>query len=88
MAKDEHIAAVQEALAICGCYPGSYDGVMGPRTKGAIQEFQKSAGLPADGIAGPNTHAAIAEQLGAKIVRANQLKGYFEGGAESAEDDL
>ena len=88
MAKDDHIAAVQEALAICGCYPGGYDGVMGPKTKGAIKEFQEAAGLTADGIAGPNTSTALAEHLGAKIVRANELKGYFSGGATSAVDDM
>ncbi len=88
MAKDENIASIQEALAICGCYPGSYDGVMGPKTKGAIKEFQGTVGLSADGACGPNTKAALAEHLGAKIVRASALKGYFEGGGTSASDDM
>ncbi len=89
MSKDDHIAAVQEALAICGCYPGSYDGVMGPKTRGAIKEFQNSCGLTADGVCGPMTQSKIAEHLGEKVVRAQHLKGYFEGADSiSAEDAL
>lgn len=35
------------------------DGIFGPRTKSAVQEFQRSQGLVADGIVGPLTLAAL-----------------------------
>jgi peptidoglycan hydrolase-like protein with peptidoglycan-binding domain len=41
------------------------DGVPGPRTKAAIEAFQKRAGIAADGIIGPNTLAALRTALGA-----------------------
>ncbi len=87
--KDDNTAAIQEALAICGCYPGSYDGVMGPKTRSAIKEFQTACGLKDDGVCGPMTKEHLATHLGEKIVRAQHLKGYF-GGADSvsAEDAL
>ena len=89
MKKDEHVAAVQEALTICGAYPGKCDGIMGPKTKSAIKAFQEKCGVEkCDGICGPITSKAISEKLGTMIVRASQLKGYFEGGSTSAADDL
>lgn len=88
MAKDDHVEAIQDALRICGCYPGKADGLMGPNTKRAIKEFQRNCGISDDGIAGPTTIAHLSEHLGEAIIRANTLKGYFAGGASSAEDDL
>ena len=51
-------AAVLDAqllLAAAGFYPGSYDGIYGPKTASATQSFQKSRGLAVDGIIGPKT---------------------------------
>jgi murein L,D-transpeptidase YcbB/YkuD len=35
------------------------DGIFGPVTKTAVEQFQKSAGLTVDGIVGPKTWAAL-----------------------------
>ena len=40
---------IQLALASKGYPSGAPDGVMGPSTRSAIQQFQKSLGLPATG---------------------------------------
>jgi outer membrane protein OmpA-like peptidoglycan-associated protein len=51
--------AIQQMLLAVGCKPGSIDGKNGPRTKGAVREFQKDHGLATDGDAGPKTRAAL-----------------------------
>ncbi|MEZ4287652.1 MAG: peptidoglycan-binding domain-containing protein [Polyangiales bacterium] len=85
---DQNIQALQEALALCGYTPGSADGKMGPRTRDAIRDLQRDAGIAVDGDVGPNTRAAIAKRLGETIVKAQHLKGFFEGGGRSIEDEL
>ena len=57
------LGAVQTALTKLGYQPGPPDGIMGPKTKGAICAFQKDAGLTVDGVAGPRTRGALAEAL-------------------------
>lgn len=55
---------VQGALAEVGFDPGPIDGIIGPRTVAALQQFQDSAGLVPDGIYGPRTKEALAKRLG------------------------
>jgi peptidoglycan hydrolase-like protein with peptidoglycan-binding domain len=43
------VAAVQERLTDLGYEAGPIDGLMGPKTRGAIRAFQKDAGLPVTG---------------------------------------
>ncbi len=88
MSKQENIAALQEALTLCGFSTGGKDGKMGPDTRGAIRGFQKSVGIGVDGSVGPATRAAIAEQLKVVAGRAQHLAGFFAGGGQSLEDDL
>ncbi len=73
----EDIRELQEALFLCGAYPGQPDGSMGPNTKKAIKQFQASHGLTSDGVAGPNTRAKLAEQLGVASARAITLVPKF-----------
>ena len=54
---------VQTALKNAGFYAGSVDGKIGPRTKSAIQEFQKAKGLKVDGKVGPKTWAEMEKYL-------------------------
>ena len=54
---------VQAALKNAGFYAGSVDGKMGPKTKKAIEEFQKAKGLKADGKVGPKTWAELEKYL-------------------------
>jgi peptidoglycan hydrolase-like protein with peptidoglycan-binding domain len=88
MALDENIAALQEALDICGCNPGQHDGMMGPRTRSAIRDFQQKAGIDVDGDVGPQTRSALARKLSEVAVRAQHLAGFFQGGGRSVEEEL
>ncbi len=55
--QDVHV--LQEALSSLGFACGDLDGILGAYTEGAILEFQRNTGLPADGIAGDDTFRAI-----------------------------
>ena len=63
----DSLAAVQTALGKLGYTPGTPDGIMGPKTRGAICAFQKGAGLQVDGIAGPRTRASLSAAVAALI---------------------
>jgi len=54
----DDVRAVQEALVGAG-FPVEVDGVYGPRTVAAVEEFQDREGLVADGIVGPATRARL-----------------------------
>ena len=57
--RSTEVANLQELLKKRGFYTGSADGLMGPKTRLAITEAQKSYGLAIDGIAGSQTIAAL-----------------------------
>lgn len=57
--RGEGVRALQEVLQSLDYYPHYVDGVFGPKTKKAVEEFQKSQGLVSDGIVGPATLAEI-----------------------------
>ena len=46
---------IQTALKNAGFYAGNIDGKIGPKSKKAIEDFQKANGLKADGKVGPKT---------------------------------
>ncbi|BBK33634.1 peptidoglycan hydrolase-like protein with peptidoglycan-binding domain [Stella humosa] len=50
---DPDVAWVQQALQRRGYTPGAPDGVMGERTRRAIEAFQRDNGLPVDGTINP-----------------------------------
>jgi peptidoglycan hydrolase-like protein with peptidoglycan-binding domain len=54
---------IQTALKNAGFDPGSIDGKIGPKTKKAVEDFQKANGLDADGKVGPKTWAALSKYL-------------------------
>lgn len=51
--------AVQARLKQLGFDPGALDGVLGPRTRAAVIQFQTAQGLTPDGIVGPLTRSAL-----------------------------
>lgn len=52
---NEEIVKIQTALAARGYHPGPLDGRDGPKTRRAIQAFQRDAGLDPDGVVGTLT---------------------------------
>ena len=54
---------IQAALKNAGFDPGKIDGKMGPRTRQAIKDFQKSKGLVPDGVVGPKTWNLLGKHL-------------------------
>ena len=56
---------IQTALKNAGFYTGTVDGKIGPKTKKAVEEFQKANGLKADGKVGPKTWTLLGKYLSA-----------------------
>jgi murein L,D-transpeptidase YcbB/YkuD len=54
---------IQTALKNAGFYAGEIDGKIGPKSKKAIEEFQKANNLTADGKVGPKTWAILSKYL-------------------------
>lgn len=54
---------IQTALKNANFYTGEIDGVIGPKTKKAIEAFQAANGLQADGKVGPKTWAVLSKYL-------------------------
>jgi peptidoglycan hydrolase-like protein with peptidoglycan-binding domain len=58
-AGDPDVAWVQDALRRKGYAPGPADGLMGDRTRRAIEAFQRDQGMPVDGNIGPGLIAKL-----------------------------
>ncbi|HHY47611.1 MAG TPA: L,D-transpeptidase family protein [Firmicutes bacterium] len=58
--KGRDVRGIQIILSRMGLYRGVIDGVYGPGTETAIEEFQRHHGLKSDGIVGPRTWHALA----------------------------
>jgi N-acetylmuramoyl-L-alanine amidase len=52
-------SGIQARLNNLGYDCGEVDGIIGPKTRAAVREFQKDNQLTVDGIAGPKTQAAL-----------------------------
>ena len=63
----EALKTSQQKLKELNLYSGPIDGISGTKTKNAIKEFQKNAGLSVDGVLGPNTLAALAKGIDSYI---------------------
>ena len=57
--RGDDVADLQSVLARLGFDSGRVDGILGPRTTGALEDFQRNCGLPPDGICGPDTVRAL-----------------------------
>lgn len=54
---------IQRALKAAGFYSGAIDGKIGPKTKKAVEEFQRAKGLKIDGKVGPRTWSELEKYL-------------------------
>lgn len=70
MLRGDDVADLQRRLGALGFDAGRVDGIFGPLTAAAIENFQRNAGLAADGICGPDTLAALT-RLGGRDRQAN-----------------
>lgn len=60
----DYVAAIQTDFAAMGYYTGEIDGIFGPETIAAIEQFQTDQGLPVTGLVDPATQAAVQRVLG------------------------
>jgi len=67
------VAGLQVALYRYGTYAGPIDGVVGPMTRTAIRDFQRSARLEPDGVAGKQTRDALG-RFGRPLFGARTMK--------------
>jgi len=58
--RGDDVRALQERLGELGFDVGRVDGIFGPRTAGALREFQTNYGIPGDAIVGRSTLRALA----------------------------
>jgi peptidoglycan hydrolase-like protein with peptidoglycan-binding domain len=69
---ETEVKAVQEALRDNGQDPGPIDGIMGPRTKAALKDFQRAQGLPETGQLVINTGTTIVTFLMVFLIQNTQ----------------
>lgn len=62
--RDQGVSGAQGRLLNLGYDVGPIDGILGPRTKAALQQFQKDYGLPETGILDNATRAKLVEVHG------------------------
>jgi peptidoglycan hydrolase-like protein with peptidoglycan-binding domain len=62
---------IQQALKNAGLYDGKIDGKIGPKTKKAVEAFQKQNGLKADGKVGKKTWKLLSSYLNKPAEVAN-----------------
>ena len=70
MLRGDDVAELQQRLGALGFDAGRVDGIFGPETASALENFQRNAGLPTDGIFGPDSRAALT-RLGGRDSQAN-----------------
>lgn len=63
-ARGDDVAQLQQILRLAGHDPGAIDGVFGPLTQAAIEDFQESVGVDVDGKIGPVTRSELQQVLG------------------------
>lgn len=70
---DQSAENIQKALQNAGMYQGKVDGKIGPRTKKAIEDFQKQNGLYADGKVGPKTWSKLKSFLNPTLASSSSV---------------
>ena len=57
------VVALQDALKLCGCQPGTSDGIFGPKTEAALKIFQSTVGVAINGVFNSDTRKKMNNQL-------------------------
>jgi N-acetylmuramoyl-L-alanine amidase len=69
MLRGDDVAGLQARLGGLGFLEDRVDGILGPRTRRALEDFQRNSGLTVDGICGPETIGELV-RLGARTPTA------------------
>lgn len=80
--RGDDVRQIQKWLNTLGITVGAVDGIFGPNTKKAVEEFQLSSGLPIDGIVGATTLDAF-KNLG-RVLEANTYLNFPLRGEEDS----
>jgi len=64
MQRGDDVAELQSSLGALGFDAGRVDGICGPDTARALEEFQRNSGLTPDGICGPDSVSALRRLAG------------------------
>ena len=67
MLRGEDVSELQAGLGALGFDAGRVDGIFGPDTARALEEFQRNSGLTPDGICGPDSVAALRRLEGRQV---------------------
>jgi N-acetylmuramoyl-L-alanine amidase len=59
MLRGDDVEELQQDLGALGFDAGRVDGIFGPRTKDALERFQRNIAVTVDGVCGPDTIAAL-----------------------------
>lgn len=62
----DYVSAIQTDFRTIGYYAGEIDGIYGPATTAAVEQFQTDRGLPVTGLVDPATQAALQVELGGR----------------------
>ncbi|WP_298900987.1 TIGR02594 family protein [uncultured Psychroserpens sp.] len=57
------VVELQDALKLCGCQPGTSDGIFGPKTEAALKIFQSTVGVAINGVFNKATQKEMIKQL-------------------------
>ena len=85
--QQDNIKNLQETLRDKGYYSGQVDGIIGPRTRAGIRQYQKSENLPVTGRLDGETAGKLGvgpESVGGSFKAAGQEVG--KGGAEMGRE--
>jgi peptidoglycan hydrolase-like protein with peptidoglycan-binding domain len=86
-AKGKAVMVLQRALNKKGAHL-SVDGDFGPKTKAAVEHFQRSRNLTVDGIVGPNTWRALGYRFNPHRSTGSSGTGSVRGGNSSVMQRL
>lgn len=85
--KNEEVKTLQKRLKEMGMYKGPLDGIYGPKTKAAVEQFEKDMGIAIDGIYDAEDHAAMREKLGFNVI-VEEAEEAREKTEEAAEETV